>query len=268
MTKAKNPGDLNSPFEQGWDADLTSDRGSTVSELLTSQEIADRKAWIAALYPDEAVAEIAKASHFTSEKDISDTKEFLLKAGYWYADHKNDRHPRASYAVEREQLETAAKYASKLRGTLTDMTDIAATWLWHPFRHMSQFINPMMKHGEKTTFGLTIKKYKHGEDGFSIHYMNPDDIKEAIQVVENLATLVANSLPNQTGGQPQDFARLSWITSAMLFWRDHSEKAFDHRSVAFRFCQLGYGKLDPNVSERQIASAMRAARLNFPAASG
>ena len=236
----------------------------SVPESLTVEEVEERKAWVAALYPDEVVQEIIQKSHLSVENDVADTKEFLLKAGYWYIDHKDVRNPGTSYLADRTQLESIAAAASGLATSLSGLSEVSARTLWHPFHHSWQFASPWVEHGSKTAFGLTIKKYPQSDGSIAVQHLKPADIEEALDVLHHLAASAADSFPLQKGGQPQDLNRHNWTVSALHFWRGHSDIAFDYRSIAFNFCQLGFCRLDPNVSHEQIASAMRAAAKQFP----
>src|SRR5665213_2778206 len=108
----------------------------SVPEMPSEQEMREVQAWVAAVYPDAIIEEIAKAARFTDSKDISDMREFLLKAGYWFTERKDDRQPGASFAPDRKQLEKIASLADKLDSALANLSDVAAESLWFPFQRV------------------------------------------------------------------------------------------------------------------------------------
>jgi hypothetical protein len=264
MTQAKND-----PTDQATESGAKQDAGFStpkwmisVPEMPTQQEVQERRAWVAALYPQPVIDGIAKAARFTRPEDISDMAKFLLSAGYMFQDQKDDRHPGASFAPDRKYLERIAQRAGELEIALANLSDISAQSLWHPFQRV--ITAPPTGRGYTTHYGLTVHEVQQPDGAYIINHLRPHQIEESVYVIRRLAELAAADLPDQRGGQPQYGARQNWIISAQNFWRAHSPLAFDPRSIARDFCFTAFLPLDGSITPRQIDSAVRAANKDFP----
>lgn len=159
--------------------------------------------------------------------------------------------------------------AKKLADTIDGLNEIEKTWLWKGQNEVRNFHKnvPELEEHEQARIeimGSPIKLEGLKNRGYKSVIMDEEDIRAALNVIQNFAQHGMDGLPKSHDGRKKPHGLRMLILNIQIYWMDTLGRPFtfdEHNSEglteAYEFCRDISQALDPSITTAQIKWQMR-----------
>ena len=222
------------------------------------------KAEAARYYTSEVINALASDFCIDGPEQIERFVDCLQFAARAYQNLKSEEDKRLRPKFILLQLQDVANLSAELKTKLDFLSPETQEILWRQGTLKFRAI-PLLEVGlNYGPMGETIVHRKIDPDTHEFRFLNRDDIREAVELINNYARTALDNMSRDDGGLVPSEALSLWVSNMQEFWTNVLGRKFAYNpskrdTDATRFCREALKFLDPDVTATALSTAMRKA---------